>query len=406
MESASKAAWASPGRSRAFRGWVSRPCSLLTAAAAEEECPLPRVPREQWAGAGRQGQQRRPGTNHQHHAGAAVGAVVRDVQRGPGVDRRHWQRRDPGRAEPGCDRGCEALRGEQPGDRPRSCRRANRRACPAGDLPTRVRAGGQAGWRAVGDVRLQPGERHQHVPEPTDQRRAQGRLRLARLRRVGLGRHPQCRRLRERRARPGDALRPPTRLPPVLRRPASCRGPCRYRADRPARRHGDQNPHRHDRRGPVGPPGNREPVRHRHHRGASTTGADLVRAGHGATQERRQRPTVHVPHREVRRGDRRRSPRRPHLHRRGLCKRGPVRADDAVAGHPRPGRLDPCHLRAGHCGHRRAPRHPDRAADPGVRNRQRPDRDVLRLPGTSPAGPWPSGPSRRSTSPSPHRSRG
>ena len=103
----------------------------------------------------------------------------------------------------------QALRGEQPGDRPAAGQRRRRRAHPAGDLPAGVRAGRDAGAAVDGDVRLQPGQRHLRVAAPlAADRGAARRVGLRRPGRLRLGRGARPGRGARRRARPGDAAEP------------------------------------------------------------------------------------------------------------------------------------------------------------------------------------------------------
>ena len=143
------------------------------------------------ARAGRRGRAR-PG--HQHQALAAVRAQLRVLLRGPAARRRARCRARRGHAEPGRRRVAEALRRQQPGDRPDAGQRRGRRAHAARDLPARVRAGGDPGAAVDGDVRLQPGQRRLRVAAPLAAHRGAarrvglrrpGRLRLGRGRTTG-----------------------------------------------------------------------------------------------------------------------------------------------------------------------------------------------------------------------------
>ena len=72
-----------------------------------------------------------------------------------------------GRAEPGRRHLAEALRGQQPGDRPAAGQRRGRRADAARDLPARVRARRHRGAAVDGDVRLQQGSTAPTPPSTT-----------------------------------------------------------------------------------------------------------------------------------------------------------------------------------------------------------------------------------------------
>ena len=100
------------------------------------------------------------GPGHQHQALAAVRAQLRVPLRGPAPGR---AARAPALVEglqsQGVGASRQALRGEQPGDRPDAGQRRGRRAHAARDLPARLRAGGQAGAAVDRDVRLQQDQR-------------------------------------------------------------------------------------------------------------------------------------------------------------------------------------------------------------------------------------------------------
>ncbi len=71
-----------------------------------------------------------------------------------------------GRAEPGRRHVAQALRGQQPGDRPGAGQRRRGRAHAARDLPAGLRADRDGGAAVDGDVLLQPGQRHARLAGP------------------------------------------------------------------------------------------------------------------------------------------------------------------------------------------------------------------------------------------------
>ena len=155
------------------------------------------------AGAGRRGRAR---AGHQHQALAAVRPQLRVPLRGPVPRRRAGRGARRGHAEPGRRHLAQALRRQQPGDRPAAGQRRGRRAHPARDLPARVRARGHRGAAVDGDVRLQQGQRHLRLRAPLAAHRGAARrvgLRRAGGVRLGRGARPGGR--AGRRARPGDA---------------------------------------------------------------------------------------------------------------------------------------------------------------------------------------------------------
>ena len=103
----------------------------------------------------------------------------------------------------------QALRGQQPGDRPAARVGRRRRADAARDLPGGVRARGHRGAAVDGDVRLQQGQRHVRVGAPVAaHRRAARRVGLRRPGHLRLGRGPRPGRRPRRRAGSGDAAEP------------------------------------------------------------------------------------------------------------------------------------------------------------------------------------------------------
>ena len=200
-----------------------------------------------------------PRAGDQHEALAAVRAQLRVLLRGP----------VPGRGAGGRDRRRhpvrrgrhlgEALRGQQPGDRPAPRRRPGRRADAAGDLLPGVRAD-RHGLPAVDDhVLLQQGERAVGVGEPVAAHDGAARgVRVRGAGGVGLGCGLPPRPRGEGRARPGDAAEP-----------AAQPGP--GRRGRPRRRAGRAGPRR------PGP----------HRPGVGGQGHGRPRAGRGL---RRRRP--------------------------------------------------------------------------------------------------------------------
>ena len=110
----------------------------------------------------------RPGarTDGQSRARPARRAHLRELRRGPAAAERRrvaWIRALQGA---GVIARRQALRREQPGDRPLHRRRDHRRAHAARDLPPAFRGGGEARARRHGDDRLQQGERRLHGRQP------------------------------------------------------------------------------------------------------------------------------------------------------------------------------------------------------------------------------------------------
>ncbi len=247
-------------------------------------------PRTRDAGGGGRGAPR-PGREHQ--AVPAVRPQLRVLLRGPVPRRRPGHRLRAGRAEPGRRHVPEALRGQQPGDRPGQGQRRRGRADPARDLPPGLRAGRHRGEALDGDVLLQPGQRHARLAGPVAaDHGAPRRVGLRGRRRLRLGRRARPGRGGEGRAGPRDAAAARLERPGAGRRGAR-RGPRRGRA----RRRGapDAAPGRPCRdRGPAG--------HRRRPRGAPRPGPRRRARGSGAAQERRAAPARSAARREGRRG--------------------------------------------------------------------------------------------------------
>ena len=100
-----------------------------------------------WSGAGSGGPGLQPlgdsGTRRQHEALAAVWAQLRVLLRGPIPGRRAGCRHRQRHPVPRGRHVGQALRGQQPGDRPAPGGRPGRRAHPPRDLPARIRTGRQ-----------------------------------------------------------------------------------------------------------------------------------------------------------------------------------------------------------------------------------------------------------------------
>ena len=112
---------------------------------------------------GHRGRRRHPRPRHQHQALAAVRPQLR-VHVG-GSDRLRRDGRGPRQGDPveGRRRLAQALRREQPGDRP-AARLERRRSAPAaGDLPARVPARRRRTPAVDRDVLVQPAQRRVHV---------------------------------------------------------------------------------------------------------------------------------------------------------------------------------------------------------------------------------------------------
>ena len=146
---------------------------------------------------------------HQHQADPAVRAQLRVPVRGPagvGAARRGAGRRHP---EPGGRRLAQALRRQQPGDRPAPGQRRGGRADPARDLPGRLRARRPLGPAVDGHVQLQPGQRGLRLGGPVAAHHgAARRVGVRRPGDVGLGCGGRPGRRRGRRPRPRDAVVP------------------------------------------------------------------------------------------------------------------------------------------------------------------------------------------------------
>ncbi len=156
-------------------------------------------------------------SGREHQAVAAVRPQLRVLLRGPAAGGRAGRRDGRRHPEPGCRHLAQALRGEQPGDRPAAGQRRRRRAHAAGDLPAGLRAGGHAGPAVDGDVLLQQGQRRLRLAAPLAAHRgAARRVGLRRPGRLGLG--------------GGARPRPPPSPPGSTSR---CRPPAR--AQRPGR---------------------------------------------------------------------------------------------------------------------------------------------------------------------------
>ena len=149
---------------------------------------------------------RSPRPGHQHQALAAVRAQLRVPLRGP--DRLGRARRGARARHPvaGRRRVAQALRGEQPGERPHAVLERHRPAAAARDLPARLPARRRGRPAADGDVLVQPRQRRLRVGEPVAAHPgAARRVGLRRPRRLGLGRGQRPRRRPRGRPRPRDA---------------------------------------------------------------------------------------------------------------------------------------------------------------------------------------------------------
>ena len=214
----------------------------------------------------RQGRGREPRPHREHRPRPALGAGVRELRRGPvpgRPDRRRVHRR---RAEPGCDVPGQALRGLQPGDQPQhGSRRCDRQpAGDAGDLPTAVLHGGDAGQGRLGDVQLLHRQRRVRLPEQRSAGHPRQPVALPRLRHLRLGRCAFHGPVGAGRAGHGDARRNPVR-PRLLRAAAEGGGAGRPGAGVRSQRHGVADPAGDVQVRPVRSPADRGADQHRHH---------------------------------------------------------------------------------------------------------------------------------------------
>ena len=125
---------------------------------------------------------------HQHQAIPAVRPQLRIPLGGPAPVGGARRGTHPRRAVAGRRGGAEALRSQQPGDRPDTGQRRRRRADPPGDLPRRLQRGDHRS--AVDrDVLVQPHQRDVRLRAPmAADRGAARRVGLRRRRHLGLGR--------------------------------------------------------------------------------------------------------------------------------------------------------------------------------------------------------------------------
>jgi hypothetical protein len=253
--------------------------------------PGPGVRRRAGRRVAREGRERGARAGREHRTARLQRPLRRVLRRGSAPRRPDRRGRGAGYPGPARDRHGQALRAEQPGDRPLGWRLDRLGARHAGDLPARVRDGDPGGRGGIGDVLLQPRERHLRLREPLPARRRppQG-LGVHRLRHVGLGGTPQHGAGRPGRDGHGHArngLRAGHQG--VLRREAQGRGGERRGPRTGARRHGPPNPV-HDVQGRPLRPSRDRADRRRQHGGAQAAGAQAVRGGQRAAQEPGRRP--------------------------------------------------------------------------------------------------------------------
>lgn len=201
------------GRRRATRPAQRRPRHLLPARRGTRQQLGPGArPSRRRSARGRGDRARRPGaagSGHQHQALAALRAQLRVLLRGPAAHRRAG--RGHGARTPGvrCGRGTQALRGQQPGDRPDAGQRRHRRAPAARDLPPRLRTHRPPRPPLVRDVRLQRRQRRDPLGEhPAADRHPAHRVGLRRHRDVRLGSRTRPGRRPPRGSGPPDARDP------------------------------------------------------------------------------------------------------------------------------------------------------------------------------------------------------
>ena len=105
-----------------------------------------------------QGRQRPAGAGHRRRAPSALGALARDLWRGPAAHRADGRRLHP-RGAATRDRQRQALCAEQHREHPQGGQRRRRRADAARDLSAALPHGRAAGARGLGHGGIQPGER-------------------------------------------------------------------------------------------------------------------------------------------------------------------------------------------------------------------------------------------------------
>ncbi len=194
------------------------------------------------------GLQRAAGRQRQPATRSAQRPQLRVRRRRSAASRGDGRRVDPRRAEPARGVDDEALRDERPGDRAQHPQRRHRRAGHARIGPAGVRAGAADRRARLGDVFLQPHQRHLRLRARLPaQPGAEAGMEIPRLRDVRLGRRAQ--RLQGGAGRAGPAIgRRSVRQGGVLRPTAAPGGGQRHGAAGAAGRHGAAHParvHRH-----------------------------------------------------------------------------------------------------------------------------------------------------------------